>query len=347
MSVLDAAATILKEAGVPLSVQEITDSLLARNLWQSSGKTPAATVGAKLYMDIKNNGNASRFVKIAPHTFALNPAGKSDAAQAVPAPAKKTGKESLPVSSLSFTDCAQKVLEQFGNKQPMHYREITRKALENGWLATNGKTPEATMYAQIITEIKRQQGRGEQPRFVQLGRGNVALSQWNEHGLSFQIEQHNARVRKALRERLMAMSAGEFEELISILLAEMGFDDVEVTQRSHDGGIDVRGTLLVADSIRIKMAVQAKKWKLKNNVQAPVVQQVRGSLGAHEQGLIITTSDFSSGARTEAVQPNKTPIALINGEQLVLLLMEHGIGVQRSRPDLFDMDEDALSFKEK
>ena len=127
----------------------------------------------------------------------------------------------------------------------------------------------------------------------------------------------------------------------------MGFDDVEVTQRSHDGGIDVRGTLLVADSIRIKMAVQAKKWKLKNNVQAPVVQQVRGSLGAHEQGLIITTSDFSSGARTEAVQPNKTPIALINGEQLVLLLMEHGIGVQRSRPDLFDMDEDALSFKEK
>ena len=207
MSVLDAAATILKEAGVPLSVQEITDRLLARNLWQSSGKTPAATVGAKLYMDIKNNGNASRFVKIAPHTFALNPAGKSDAAQAVPAPAKKTGKESLPVSSLSFTDCAQKVLEQFGNKQPMHYREITRKALENGWLATNGKTPEATMYAQIITEIKRQQGRGEQPRFVQLGRGNVALSQWNEHGLSFQIEQHNARVRKALRERLMAMSA--------------------------------------------------------------------------------------------------------------------------------------------
>jgi hypothetical protein len=29
---------------------------------------------------------------------------------------------------------------------------------------------------------------------------------------------------------------------------------------------------------------------------APVVQLVRGSLGAHEQGLIITTSDFSAGA---------------------------------------------------
>jgi len=88
------------------------------------------------------------------------------------------------------------------------------------------------------------------------------------------------------------------------------------------------------------MAVQVKKWKLKNNIQAPVVQQVRGSLGAHEQGLIITTSDFSAGAIKEAAQPDKTPIALMNGEQLVMLLMEHGIGVHRSTPDLFEIDEE-------
>ncbi len=53
---------------------------------------------------------------------------------------------------------------------------------------------------------------------------------------------------------------------------------------------------------------------------------MRGSLGAHEQGLIITTSDFSAGAIKEAAQTDKTPIALMNGEQLVMLLMEHGIG---------------------
>lgn len=44
----------------------------------------------------------------------------------------------------------------------------------------------------------------------------------------------------------------------------------------------------------------------------------------------------------EAAQPDKTPIALMNGEQLVMLLMEHGIGVHRSTPDLFEIDEDAL-----
>jgi restriction system protein len=235
------------------------------------------------------------------------------------------------------------VLEEFGGKKPMHYKEITEKALEKGWLVTSGKTPEASMYAQVITEIKRQQKRGERPRFVQHGRGYIGLSQWMGRGLAFQIEQHNNQVRKALRERLLAMKPGEFEELISHLLAEMGFEMVEVTKLSGDGGIDVRGTLVVGDVVRIKMAVQVKKWKLKNNILAPVVQQVRGSLGAHEQGLIITTSDFSAGAIKEAAQSDKTPIALMNGEQLVMLLMEHGIGVHRSTPDLFEIDEEFVA----
>lgn len=221
----------------------------------------------------------------------------------------------------------------------MHYKEITSIALKNGWLTTVGKTPEATMYAQIISEIKRQQKRGERIRFAQHGRGYVGLTQWMGHGLTFQIEQHNNQVRKTLRERLMEMKPGKFEELISQLLAEMGFEMVEVTKLSGDGGIDVRGTLVVGDVVRIKMAVQVKKWKLKSNVHSPVVQQVRGSLGVHEQGLVITTSDFSPGAIKEAAQPDKTLIALMNGKQLVALLMEHGFGVHRSTPDLFQIDE--------
>ena len=345
MSVLNAITAILEEAGQPLHVREITNRLLAGNLWRTSGKTPAETIAAKLYMHIKKYGETSPFMKVAPQTFALRNTSRGDEQEKTCAVAEKASP--FPAPTLSFTDCARKVLEEFGNRQPMHYREITRKALEKGWLATSGKTPEATMYAQIITEIKRRQSRGEQPRFVRLGHGDIALSQWNERGLTAQIEQHNARVRRELLERLTAMTAREFEDLISMLLAEMGFEDIEVTKLSHDGGIDVRGTLAVADAIHIKMAVQAKKWKLKNNVQAPTVQQVRGSLGAHEQGLIITTSDFSSGARAEAVQPNKTPIALINGKQLVLLLMEHGIGVQSKKQEVFEINEDSLFSKEK
>lgn len=107
----------------------------------------------------------------------------------------------------------------------------------------------------------------------------------------------------------------------------MGFEDVEKTSSGRDGGIDVRGTLVVGDVVRMRMAVQAKRWK--GNVTAPVVQQVRGSLGAHEQGLIITTSDFSTGARDEAERRDASPVALMNGEQLSVLLAKYQIGAER------------------
>jgi len=121
------------------------------------------------------------------------------------------------------------------------------------------------------------------------------------------------------------MKPYDFENLISQLLLALGFEQVEVTSRSNDGGIDVRGTLVVGEVIRTRLAVQVKRWK--NNVQAPVIQQVRGSLGTHEQGLIITTSDFSKGAREEATRANATPVGLMNGEQLVDLLIQNEIGI--------------------
>ncbi|MGI6391219.1 MAG: HTH domain-containing protein [Kiritimatiellia bacterium] len=344
MDVKTAAIQVLQQAGTALHAKDIAEQIMAAGLWQSGGKTPEATVSARLYSDIKSNGDKSCFVKVGPQTFALRDSTEIEGDTAsVLAPVEKPSKPHPINAGFSFIDCAQKVLEEFSGKNPMHYKEITEKALEKGWLVTSGKTPEATMYAQVITEIKRQQKRGERPRFVQHGRGYVGLSQWMGRGLAFQIEQHNHQVRKVLRERLLAMKPGEFEELISQLLAEMGFEMVEVTKLSGDGGIDVRGTLVVGDVVRIKMAVQVKKWKLKNNIQAPVVQQVRGSLGAHEQGLIITTSDFSPGAVKEAAQADKTPIALMNGDQLVMLLMEHGIGVHRSTPDLFEIDEEFVT----
>jgi restriction system protein len=42
----------------------------------------------------------------------------------------------------------------------MHYRDITRKALGLHLITTGGLTPEATMYAAVLTEIQRQIKRG-------------------------------------------------------------------------------------------------------------------------------------------------------------------------------------------
>lgn len=332
MSVKEAAARVLKGAGQPLTAQEITSRILSKGLWRTKGKTPAATVSAQIYTDIKKRGNSSPFRQVGPNTFALR--------DGVPAPGAEPTPHESKAGQYSFTDAAEKVLEQFGNKKPMHYRDITKQALKLDWIATEGKTPEATMYAQILTEIRRYQKRGERPRFVKHGRGYVGLTKWMGKGLAFEIEQHNKRVRKELHKRLLVMDPTGFEELIARLLAETGFEDIEVTRRSGDGGIDVRSTLVVGDVIRTRMAVQVKRWKPRNRVQAPVVQQVRGSLGTHEQGLIITTSDFSKGARTEAARQDAVPVALMNGEQLVALLVSCGVGVTRQRHEIIDLGEE-------
>lgn len=250
-----------------------------------------------------------------------------------PSPAQK--------KRLSFTDAAERVLERYGKRQPMHYRAITERALADGLVHTEGQTPEATLYAQILTETKRKVGRGETPRFVKHGKGYVGLRKWMGQGLAFQIERHNADIRKRLLERLRATDPAEFEALIGQLLVALGFEDVVVTKVSGDGGIDVRGTLVVGEAVRTRMAVQAKRWK--SNVQAPIVQQVRGSLGAHEQGLIITTSGFSKGAREEAERADATPVGLMDGEQLVKLLVENDIGVTGTPYKLLELgsiDED-------
>ena len=147
MSVQSAAIQVLKEAGKPLHATEITERILKADLWKSDGKTPEATISAQLYTDIKKNGDKSPFIKVGPQTFALRESGLGS----VQTPGEEAPRPSPASSGFSFTDCAQKVLEEFGSKMPMHYKEITEKALEKGWLVTSGKTPEASMYAQVIT----------------------------------------------------------------------------------------------------------------------------------------------------------------------------------------------------
>ena len=336
MSVRKAAKEVLKSAGKPLHADEITELMISKGLWKTKGKTPAATVSAQLYRDIKKKGEKSDFELVSPQTFTLRKFDIHSQDTDKEIEKAKTLKHH-PTKTYSFSDCAVKILEEFGKKNPMHYRVITEKALELGWLTTGGKTPEASMYAQIINEIKRYRRRGEQPRFKQHGKGYIGLTPWMGHGLSFEIEQHNKQVRKELHKRLLNMKWEEFEELIARLLAEIGFEEIEVTNPSKDGGIDVRGTLVIGEVIRTRMAIQVKRWK--RNVQSPAVQQVRGSLGAHEQGLIITTSDFSAGAYKEAARSDAIPVGLMNGEQLVVLLVENGLGVLRKSHELLELDE--------
>jgi len=85
-----------------------------------------------------------------------------------------------------------------------------------------------------------------------------------------------------------------------------------------------------------------KRWR--NNVQRSSVSELRGSLKPHQTGLFITTSDFSRQAVEEASDPYKAPISIMNGNELVDLLCNFGIGVILEKITIFDIDKGELNF---
>ena len=68
---LDAAAQVLAEAGEPMGCKEMVERMLAKGLWQTSGKTPSATIYAAIIREIATKGDDSRFRKVDRGKFAL------------------------------------------------------------------------------------------------------------------------------------------------------------------------------------------------------------------------------------------------------------------------------------
>lgn len=131
--------------------------------------------------------------------------------------------------------------------------------------------------------------------------------------------------KRALQDFIAKMDPVAFEWLIRALLVRLNFVDVEVTKPSNDGGVDLRATMRVGGIDAVVTAVQVKRTK---DVGRPTVQALRGSLSAHESGLLVTSGHFSDGAKIEARDLTKTRIALLDGNQLVDLLMEYNIGAK-------------------
>ncbi len=71
LPLLDAAAIVLRESRKSLSTREIVSLVIERNLWESTGSTPWATLNAALNRDIQANGTMSRFQKKERGKFSL------------------------------------------------------------------------------------------------------------------------------------------------------------------------------------------------------------------------------------------------------------------------------------
>ena len=143
--------------------------------------------------------------------------------------------------------------------------------------------------------------------------------------------------RSQLDDILHNMDPFAFERLAQRILRECGFSQVEVTQKTGDGGIDGTGKLKINGIFSFNVAFQCKRYR--GLVGASAIRDFRGSLTTDiEKGVLITTGVFSKAAREEASNPGKQQIDLIDGEELISKIAEFGIGVREIKS--YEIDEE-------
>lgn len=119
---------------------------------------------------------------------------------------------------------------------------------------------------------------------------------------------------------LMDLDPIDFEDLVAELFRAMGME-VMTTQRSGDGGVDVRA--MDPDPIRGgKLVIQVKRYR--STIPPAPVRDLYGTM-LHEgavKGILVTTAEFGPSAQEFAAGK---PLTLIGGSQLSDLLARYGI----------------------
>ncbi|MCU0321322.1 MAG: winged helix-turn-helix domain-containing protein [Chitinophagaceae bacterium] len=122
--------------------------------------------------------------------------------------------------------------------KPLHYKEITKLALDKGILETEGATPEASMNSQIITDINK---KGEASDFIKTAPSTFALNT-NKKVLEPKkqkkvLEEEAAEEEKISLETGFTGKAGEH-----LVCSELLFRGYNASIMSVDSGMDIIAT---------------------------------------------------------------------------------------------------------
>lgn len=132
--------------------------------------------------------------------------------------------------------------------------------------------------------------------------------------------------RTSLLEKIRSLPPSGFERLCQRLLRESGFQQVEVTGRSGDGGIDGKGILQVSPLLSFQVLFQCKRYT--GSVSPSQIRDFRGAvMGRADKGIFLTTGTFTAEARREASRDGATPIELVDSDKLIQMFEDLELGL--------------------
>lgn len=166
----------------------------------------------------------------------------------------------------SFKHIAIKLISEAG--KPLHYREITRLAIEQGLLKTEGKTPWATMNAQLSMDILNN---GENSQFYREQPGFFGLNKAKNDQSVVTMKQISTK--HSVTESLNSKQKGDIAEArVAELLTLYGDEGLTCYRPiSDDEGIDI---------------IVKRRGKLE-----VVYIQVKSSFGYKDRGFVSTVKE--------------------------------------------------------
>lgn len=170
----------------------------------------------------------------------------------------------------SFKEIAHIVLQKAG--KPLHYRELTSFAIKEGLLKSVGKTPWATMNAQLARDMKNN---GENSRFYRTEPGYYAVRDRNKRFVASGIRAEIAGGLRSINKDLNTKQKGDIAEArVAELITLYGSEGLSCYRpMSDDEGID----------IIVK----------KRNSLDVVYVQVKSTYGYKDKGFVSTVKDKS------------------------------------------------------
>lgn len=145
--------------------------------------------------------------------------------------------------------------------------------------------------------------------------------------------------REQLLTILRGLTPASFERLCQEILSRAGLEEVTVTGRPGDEGIDGRAVIRLAGLVSLPVVFQCKRYR--RQVTAPMIREFRGAMtGRAGRGLFITTGGFTGRAVQEAMRQGAPFIDLVDGEALVDKLRELSIGITVGSDGDVEVDPD-------
>jgi len=172
----------------------------------------------------------------------------------------------------TFKQSAIEILKKAG--KPLHFTDITRLALEDGLLETEGATPERTMNAQIVMDIKN---KGEASDFIRTAPATFALNKEKiDKPISKKVEEKERQAEEDVKiESGYTGKGGEH-----LVCSELLFRGFNASIMSVDVGMDI-----IATKENKLFSIQVKTANL-NKFNTYVFDVRKVSFERHDSGNI-------------------------------------------------------------